>query len=85
VNAKNASGSQTPRAAEYVSNNAGKNTKPRYRALSHMYDASTIGYIDPRGIGRGWSCLEVGGGRGSLASWPCARVGTVWGHGLARH
>lgn len=54
---------------------AGKNTEPRYRGLSDLYDASTIHYIEQCGIERGWSCLEVGAGGGSIASWLCARVG----------
>lgn len=66
-------GGQTAQAPEYVF--AGNNTEPRYRGLSDLYDANTIRYIERCGIDRGWSCLEVGGGGGSIASWLCARVG----------
>ena len=61
--------------AEYVFDSAGRNREPRYCGLSDLYDANTIRYIEQRGIDRGWSCLEVGGGAGSIASWLSARVG----------
>ena len=70
-----ANGAQTAEAPEYVFSHAGRNTEPRYRGLSDLYDANTIRYIEQCRIDRGWSCLEVGGGGGSIASWLCARVG----------
>lgn len=68
-------GVETEQRSEYVFANAGKHTEPRYRGLSDLYDANTIRYIERCGIDRGWSCLEIGGGGGSIASWLCARVG----------
>lgn len=59
----------------YVFDNAGTEAKERYRELSRLYDENTIRHIEQRGIDRGWSCLEIGGGGGSIASWLCARVG----------
>jgi len=38
--------------------------------------------LEQLGIEQGWSCLEVGGGGGSIASWLCERVGDQ-GHVLA--
>lgn len=63
-------------AANYVFDNAGDCADSRYRALSEAYDARTIHYMKGLGIDDGWSCLEVGGGGGSIASWLCMRVGT---------
>ena len=65
----------TTAAAEYVFDNAGRTAEGRYRELSRVYDENTIRHIEQRGIDRGWSCLEIGGGGGSIASWLCARVG----------
>jgi 2-polyprenyl-3-methyl-5-hydroxy-6-metoxy-1,4-benzoquinol methylase len=31
--------------------------------------------LEALGVGKGWSCLEVGAGGGSIAEWLCARVG----------
>lgn len=67
---------------EYVFENAGRRAEARYRQLSRLYDTNTIRHIEQRGINRGWSCLEIGGGGGSITSWLCARVG-VGGRVLA--
>src|SRR5215472_16770728 len=72
-----AKGVETIEASKYVFDNAGGNAQVRYRGLSDLYDANTIRHIEGRGVERGWSCLEVGGGGGSIASWLCARVGVT--------
>ena len=60
--------------ADYVFDNKGRHAEARYRALSELYDARTIHHIKTLGIDEGWSCLEVGGGGGSIASWLCQQV-----------
>ena len=60
---------------EYVFDNRNEPSEKRYRELSVLYDAQTLRHIEQRGIEEGWSCLEVGGGGGSIASWLCKRVG----------
>jgi SAM-dependent methyltransferase len=60
---------------DYFLDNKGRHAEERYRALSELYDARTIHYIKGLGIEEGWSCLEVGGGGGSIASWLCNQVG----------
>jgi SAM-dependent methyltransferase len=72
-----AKGVETIEASKYVFDNAGGNAQVRYRGLSDLYDANSIRHIERRGVERGWSCLEVGGGGGSIASWLCARVGVT--------
>ena len=62
---------------EYVFANAGDRAKTQFLELSRLYDAQTIRHIEQRGIDEGWSCLEVGGGGGSIASWLCVRVGAT--------
>ena len=75
VKVTQANGPQTTGVPQYVFDNAGRTAEARYRELSRVYDENTIRHIERRGIDRGWSCLEVGGGGGSIASWLCARVG----------
>lgn len=62
-------------SVEYVFDNADEYAAGRYRELSVLYDSQTIRHLKQRGIEEGWSCLEVGGGGGSIASWLCLRVG----------
>jgi len=77
VKVSHANGTRTVEAAGYIFENGGKNAEARYHQLSRLYDANTIRHIERRGIDRGWSCLEVGGGGGSIASWLCLRVGVT--------
>src|SRR5262249_177875 len=64
-------------ATEYIFDNAGKQAETRFRELSKLYDAQTVRHIQQRGINEGWSCLEVGGGGGSITSWLCEKVGVT--------
>jgi SAM-dependent methyltransferase len=43
-------------------------------ALEALFDAGTIAELQARGVGRGWRCLEVGAGGGSIALWLADRV-----------
>ena len=65
----------TPVSANYAFDNGDEYAKGRYRELSALYDTQTIRHLERTGIQKGWSCLEVGGGGGSIASWLCERVG----------
>jgi 2-polyprenyl-3-methyl-5-hydroxy-6-metoxy-1,4-benzoquinol methylase len=75
VKAVQGNGVQMTQANKYTFDNTGRRAEARYRRLLRLYDANTIRHIEQRGIERGWSCLEIGGGGGSIASWLCARVG----------
>ena len=46
----------------------------RFEALADLYDAATVRHIEKLGIARGWTCLEVGAGSGSIAMWLTERV-----------
>jgi len=59
----------------YAFDNTEEYAKVRYHDLSALYDARTVRHLEQLGIERGWCCLEVGGGSGSIASWLCDRVG----------
>jgi len=69
-------------AFEYVFDNRDELARGRYFELSALYDSQTTRHIENLGIDEGWSCLEVGAGGGSIASWLCSRVGDA-GHVLA--
>jgi SAM-dependent methyltransferase len=61
--------------AAYLLDNAGREAPARFAALSAMFDPGTIRHLEERGVTRGWECLEVGGGGGSIAAWLGERVG----------
>lgn len=68
-------------ASGYVFGNEGKEAPARFAALSALFDPGTKQHIEARGLRRGWRCLEVGGGGGTIASWLADRVG-LRGHVL---
>ena len=51
-------------------------------AFERERDAATIRHLEEIGVSRGWRCLEVGGGAGTIAEWLCQRVGSA-GHVVA--
>lgn len=61
----------------YVFDNAAPEAASRLEALAEVYDPGTVRHLEARGIDSGWHCLEVGGGRGSVASWLAERVGAA--------
>jgi len=78
VKVSQAIGAKTAGAPEYVFENAGRvrrHDTANFRESTT--DGNTIRHIEQRDIGRGCSCLEIGGGGGSIASWLCARVGVA--------
>src|SRR6266540_5572698 len=61
--------------ADYVLDNAGEETEQRFASLESCWDPVTIAHFERIGVGEAWSCLEVGGGGGSLGAWLGERVG----------
>jgi SAM-dependent methyltransferase len=49
--------------------------EPRLAAQAARLDPVTFRRLDEVGVGAGWSCLEVGGGTGTVANWLRDRVG----------
>lgn len=60
---------------EYVLDNADRETEQRFASLESCWDPVTIAHFERIGVAEGWSCLEVGGGGGSLGAWLGERVG----------
>jgi 2-polyprenyl-3-methyl-5-hydroxy-6-metoxy-1,4-benzoquinol methylase len=55
----------------------GVNALIRFQALSQMFDAATKRYLRGCGLRRGWHCLEVGAGGGSVSAWLSKYVGSA--------
>jgi len=69
-------------ATKYVFCNAAPQAGARFDAISRIFDPNTIRHLEGRCVDKGWHCLEVGGGNGSIAAWLSRRVGAA-GHVLA--
>jgi hypothetical protein len=61
--------------SRYILDNAGEETGERFAGLEACFDPVTIRQLEAIGVTDGWSCLEVGGGGGSIARWLAPRVG----------
>jgi SAM-dependent methyltransferase len=59
----------------YALDNSAAQAVDRFDALSELFDEGTIRHIEDLGAAKGWQCLEVGGGGGSIATWLSDRVG----------
>jgi SAM-dependent methyltransferase len=62
-------------ASSYGLTNAWQRARERLNAVEAWLDPATIRHLETRGVGRGWRCLEVGAGGGSIARWLSERVG----------
>ncbi|NSC19716.1 methyltransferase domain-containing protein [Streptomyces albus subsp. chlorinus] len=61
--------------SHYVFDNSAEETNSRFGALEATYDPASRAALARTGVGSGWTCLEVGGGGGSLGRWLGERVG----------
>jgi SAM-dependent methyltransferase len=59
----------------YVFDNSAPLAADRLKALADVHDASSIRHLTARGVCRGWKCLEIGGGLGTITRWLSKRVG----------
>ncbi|WP_030620941.1 class I SAM-dependent methyltransferase [Streptomyces achromogenes] len=65
---------------KYILDNADPNAEDRMAGLERCYDPFTFQRLGQLGIEPGWTCLELGGGGGSVGRWLADRVtaaGTV--------
>ncbi|UED85450.1 class I SAM-dependent methyltransferase [Streptomyces profundus] len=60
----------------YIFDSAWDRETERLRANEALWDQGTIERLNRLGVSPGWTCLEVGAGRGSIADWLGERVGT---------
>jgi SAM-dependent methyltransferase len=63
---------------EYTLNQAGdpRTERPRLALLERYYDPQTIARFERLGVARGWRCVDVGAGGGSIARWLAERTGS---------
>ncbi|MFE0458178.1 class I SAM-dependent methyltransferase [Kitasatospora sp. NPDC058965] len=61
-------------SARYAFAGAAELAEAQLRALSETYDLFTLQRLAATGVGRGWRCLEIGAGDGTLARWLAGRV-----------
>lgn len=59
----------------YLIDKQREEARRRLRLKERLQDRHTIRLLERTGVGPGWTCLEVGAGAGSIASWLCRRVG----------
>ena len=59
----------------YIFDNAAAETATRFSALATIFDPGTIRHLTEIGVTKGWTCLEIGAGGGTIADWLCDRVG----------
>lgn len=65
-----------PTSTTYAFDNASvTETSQRFRSLEACYDPVTERGLADTGVRRGWTCLEVGAGTGSIAAWLGSQVG----------
>lgn len=67
---------QTTPTADYTFDNSAVQAAKRFAALATIFDPGTIRHLKGIGISKGWHCLEVGAGGGSIATWLYDQVGT---------
>ncbi|GAB3689864.1 methyltransferase domain-containing protein [Saccharopolyspora tripterygii] len=61
----------------YIFNTAEDGEHERLRVQAEMCDRLTRRRIQEIGIGEGWSCLEVGGGIGTVTRWLTGQAGST--------
>lgn len=62
--------------SEYIYDPSLEDERSRLRALEFVLDPGTVSILETLEVGKGWRCLEVGGGGGSVTRWLCDRVGS---------
>jgi 2-polyprenyl-3-methyl-5-hydroxy-6-metoxy-1,4-benzoquinol methylase len=65
----------TDKTANYIYDPAEADERTRLTHLERLNDPATIKHLELVGVGAGWTCLEVGGGGGSITRWLCEAVG----------
>jgi SAM-dependent methyltransferase len=68
--------------ANYSLDNAWEQARRRLALLEQLLDPLSQRRLAALGVSKGWRCLEVGGGGGSVTRWLCHQVGAS-GHVMA--
>jgi len=70
------------REQTYVFDQRWQEERGRLEGIEALWDAGSAAALEQAGVGPGWSCVEVGAGRGSMVEWLSDRTGPE-GHVLA--
>jgi SAM-dependent methyltransferase len=62
---------------DYVYDQGFADERARIAGMEALWDPGSRALLDELGIGRGWKCLEVGAGGGSLVEWMAGRGAKV--------
>jgi SAM-dependent methyltransferase len=58
---------------DYVYDQGFEQERARISGMEALWDPGSRALLDELGIGRGWNCLEVGAGGGSIVAWMAGR------------
>jgi len=61
----------------YLFNQDREQERARVAGLSAQFDSITVRHLAAVGVARGWHCLEIGAGTGSIARWLADTVGSA--------
>ena len=61
----------------YLFTNDWADARQRLNLLEEVFDPGTIRHLEHLGVSKGWHCLEVGAGAGSIAIWLSTRIGSA--------
>lgn len=53
----------------------GTHAQQQRRVLAEILDEYTIGVLSTLGVSRGWQCLDVGAGAGTISAWLADQIG----------
>jgi hypothetical protein len=67
----------TTATERYPYTNDGADARQRLNLLEEVFDPDTIRCLEHLGVSKGWHCLEVSAGAGSIAIWLSMRVGSA--------
>ena len=59
---------------DYVYDQSFADERARLAGIESLWDPGTQALLDELGIARGWRCLEVGAGGGSMVEWMVGRT-----------
>ena len=62
--------------SDYLLDKEREEAESRLTIQERLLDPATTGCLNKIGVTAGWHCLEIGGGRGSIANWLCQQAGS---------
>jgi 2-polyprenyl-3-methyl-5-hydroxy-6-metoxy-1,4-benzoquinol methylase len=61
--------------SRYAFNNADAQAQSQLSTLAAILDGHSVDVLSNLGVGRGWQCLDVGSGAGTISAWLAGQVG----------